>query len=87
MLFLPVYNSYDFPNVQECDDINLWEDYTALHNRIVSGKEKGKYLSYNCASQCFCGGWGNRLGGISMVLTLAVIMKSNFNQNATSFKH
>ena len=54
VLFLPVYNPYDFPNVQECDDINLWEDYAAVRNIIVLGKEKGKYLSYNCAIQCLC---------------------------------
>ena len=42
---------------------------------IVSGKEKGKYLRYTCVSQYSCGGWGNRLGGISVVFTLAVITK------------
>ena len=42
---------------------------------MVSGKEKGKYLRYNCVSQYSCGGWGNRLGGISVAFTLAVITK------------
>ena len=51
----------------------MWEEYAAFHNRIVSGEEKGKYLLYNCASQHSCGGWGNRLGGISVAFTLAVI--------------
>ena len=74
-MFLLVHNPYDFPNAQECGDINIWELYAAFHNRVVSGKEKGKYLRYNCASQHSCGGWGNRLGGISVAFTLAVITK------------
>lgn len=53
----------------------MWEEYAAFHNTVVSGKGRGKYLRYNCASQHSCGGWGNRLGGISVAFTLAVITR------------
>ena len=55
--------------------MSVWEDYTSLHHKIVTGQVKGKYLRYNCVSQFSCGGWGNRLGGISVALTLAVVTK------------
>lgn len=70
-----VHNPYDFPNVQECGNITVWEEYAAFHNRLLSGEGERKYLRYNCASQYSCGGWGNRLGGISVAFTLAVITR------------
>jgi len=75
LLFISDFNPYDFPNVQKCGNISVWNDYAAFHTRVVSGKEKGKYLQYNCVSQFSCGGWGNRLKGISVALTLAMIAR------------
>ena len=77
LLFLTtvrIYNPYDFPNVEECGDISVWEEYADFHKRVVSGKEKGKYLHYICNIRR-CGGWGNRISGISVAFTLAVISR------------
>jgi len=76
-LLFPASNPYHFPNPKECGDISVWKNYAAVHKGIVSGKEKGKYLRYSCMMRN-CGGWGNRLGGISIAFTLAVITNRAF---------
>jgi len=79
VLFISVvYNPYNFPDAAECGNISVWEEYATLHHKIVTGQVKGKFLRYNCVSQFSCGGWGNRLGGISVALTLAIITKRAF---------
>ena len=67
-----------FPNANLCGQDDIWQNYADLHASILSGKQKGKYLIYVCTQHRRCGGYGNRLHGISVLLIFAMLTKRAF---------
>ena len=37
-----------FPNANLCGNESLWKEYADFHASVLSGKQKGKYLIYEC---------------------------------------
>ena len=58
----------------------MWQKYAEFHASVLSGKHKGKYLIYDCTgnSSNICGGFGNRIQSITLLLTLAMLTKHVF---------
>ena len=67
-----------FPNVDFCGPSDVWENFADYHASVLSGKQKGKYLIYDCSSGYDCGGYGNRIHGITALLILAMLTKRVF---------
>ena len=66
-------DSFGFPVSGEfCGDTKLWLEYAEYHNRVVSGKERGKYLKYYC-NKDRCGGFGNRIEAITLGLIVSML--------------
>ena len=66
-----------FPNAKLCAQDDIWQNYADFHAAVLSGKQKGKYLIYDC-SERVCGGYGNRLHGITVLLIYAMLTKRVF---------
>ena len=81
----PTVPSKWFPNAYLCGKDDIWQKYADFHASVVSGKQKGKYLIYDCTIQQsnVCGGYGNRLQGIAILLILAMLTKRVFLIQAT----
>ena len=67
-----------FPNVNLCGEDDVWKNYADFHAAVLSGKQKGKYLIYECTPYQECGGIGNRLNGITVLLLFAMLTKRVF---------
>jgi len=63
-----------FPAANMCGGDKIWKDYADFHSSVLSGKQKAKYLVYDCSHRP-CGGHGNRINGIATLLVLAMITK------------
>ena len=74
----PAKPSKWFPNANLCGQDDLWQNYANFHASVLSGKQKGKYLIYECIDYEVCGGYGNRIHGISVLLTFAMLTKHVF---------
>ena len=55
----PVESSKWFPNDNLCGKDDTWQNYAKFHAAILSGKQRQKYLVYDCAGDYGCGGYGN----------------------------
>ena len=74
----PVVPSKWFSDANLCggsDDI--WQEYADFHAAVISGKQKGRYLIYDC-TQKECAGYGNRVQSISSLLIVAMFTKHVF---------
>ena len=74
----PVVPSKWFPNANLCggsDDI--WQQYADFHAAVISGKQKGKFLIFDC-TQRVCAGWGNRVQSITSLLIVAMLTNHVF---------
>ena len=73
-----------FPNSIFCAQDDIWQEYADFHASVLSGKQKGKYLIYDCTTtdpkdpKYECGGHGNRLHGITVLLLFAMFTKHVF---------
>ena len=63
-----------FPNANLCGGDNIWNKYADFHKSVLLGKEKQRYLKYSCTHKV-CGGYGNRIGGIAVLLIYAMFTK------------
>ena len=50
---------------------SLFTRYTEYHKQVVTQQIEGRFLKYVCAS--VCGGYGNRIEGITMALMFAIL--------------
>ena len=71
-----------FSNANLCGGDNIWQDYAQFHKSVLSGKEKAKYLIYDCTHKT-CGGYGNRISGITVLLIYAMLTKRALLLNMT----
>ena len=74
----PVIPSRWFPDANLCggsDDI--WQEYADFHNSVTSGKQKGKFLIFDC-TQTYCAGYGNRVQSNASLLIIAMLTKHVF---------
>ena len=63
-----------FPSARMCGGEQVWQEYAEFHHRVVTGQEKAKYLLYECFKRK-CGGYGNRIEGLTVLLVFAIITK------------
>ena len=49
----------------------VWNNYENFHERVVTKKRDGTFLKYTCNHPC--GGYGNRIQGITMALVFAIL--------------
>ena len=63
-----------FSNANLCGRNDIWQEYAEFHKSVSSGKVKGKYLIYKCTHHT-CGGYGNRISGITVLLVYAMLTK------------
>ena len=63
-----------FPSGRMCGGERLWQEYADFHHRVVTGQEKAKYLVYDCTRRK-CGGYGNRIEGLTVLLVFAMVTK------------
>ncbi|XP_065891466.1 uncharacterized protein [Dysidea avara] len=54
-----------------CKHSAVWDDYKELHKQVVTQQREGRFLKYVCNSRC--GGYGNRIQGITVALMLAIL--------------
>ena len=82
----PTVPSKWFRNAYLCGKDDIWQKYADFHASVVSGKQKGKYLIYDCTihKSDVCGGYGNRLQSITILLILAMLTKRVFLIQATN---
>ena len=73
----PIIPSKWFPNAYLCGEGDIWQKYADFHASVLSGKQKGKYLIYDCTihKSEICGGYGNRVQSITILLILAMLTK------------
>ena len=74
----PANPSKWFSNANLCGQDDLWQNYADFHASVLSGKQKGKYIVYDCIGYKVCGGYGNRMHGITVLLILAMLTKHVF---------
>ena len=79
----PVTPSKWFPNAKLCAENDVWQKYADFHASVLSGKQKqrGKFLIYDCTNKdpkYKCGGYGNRMHGITVLLILAMLTEYVF---------
>ena len=81
----PIIPSKWFPDAYLCGKDDIWQKYADFHASVVSGKQKGKYLIYDCTKKQadICGGYGNRVQSITILLILAMLTKRVFLIQAT----
>jgi len=63
-----------FSNANLCGGNDVWQDYTEFHKSVLSKKEKQRYLIYDCMHGT-CGGFGNRISGLAVLLAYAMLTK------------
>lgn len=80
----PVKPSKWFPNDNLCGKDTTWQNYADFHAAVLSGKQRQKYLVYSCAGDYGCGGYGNRLHGITLLLLLAMLTNHAFLMKITN---
>ena len=66
-----------FPNGNLCGEESVWKDYATFHHSVLSGQKSGQYLMFDC-TQGVCGGYGNRMHGITILLMFAILTKRVF---------
>ena len=66
-----------FTTANLCGGNNVWQEYADFHKSVLSEKEKGRYLVFKC-TQGACGGYGNRISGITVLLIYAMLTKRVF---------
>ena len=66
-----------FPNSNLCVQDDIWQNYSEFHASVLSGKQKSKYLIYDCTVGD-CGGYGNRINSITVIFMFAVLTKRVF---------
>ena len=74
----PIVPSKWFPNANLCggsDDI--WQQYADFHAAVISGKQKGKFLIFDCTKK-ECAGYGNRVQSITSLLIVAMLTNHVF---------
>ena len=74
----PVVPSKWFPNANLCggsDDI--WQQYADFHAAVISGKQKGKFLIFDCTQKEYAG-YGNRIQSITSLLIVAMLTNHVF---------
>ncbi|XP_065919472.1 uncharacterized protein [Dysidea avara] len=70
----PSCDNYTKPN---CNRISsILSDYAEHHKQVVMQKKKGKFLKFVCNR--LCGGYGNRILGITVTLLLAIASNRTF---------
>ena len=75
----PVKSTKWFPNSNLCVQDDIWQNYAEFHASVLSGKQKSKYLIYDCAVMgSVCGGYGNRLHAITVMFIFALLTKRVF---------
>ena len=77
----PIKPNKWFPDTNLCGQHNAWREYADFHSSVLSGKQKGKYLIYDCTNndpKYECGGYGNRIHGITVLLILSMLTKRVF---------
>ena len=74
----PVRPSKWFPNSNICAQDDIWQNYAEFHASVLSGKQKSKYLIYDCTVEKLCGGYGNRIEAITVILMFAMLTKRVF---------
>ena len=76
----PTVPSKWFPDAKLCGKDIVWQEYADFHASVLSGKQKGKYLIYDCTlpQADICGGYGNRIQSISILLILAMVTNHVF---------
>ena len=72
----PVKSSKWFSNANLCVQDDIWQNYAEFHASVLSGRQKSKYLIYNCAVSC--GGYGNRIHGVTVMFMFALLTKRVF---------
>lgn len=71
-------DDYGFPISGDfCGDKEQWKEYVHFHRSVVMGKQSGRFLKYTC-SKLRCGGFGNRIEGITMGLIMSMLTKRVF---------
>ena len=71
-------DDYGFPTTGDfCGDKEQWKEYVHLHRSVVTGKQNGRFLKYTC-SKLRCGGFGNRIEGITMGLVMSMLTNRVF---------
>ena len=80
----PANPSKWFTNANPCGQDDIWQNYADFHASVLSGKQKGKCIIYECIDHKLCGGFGNRIQGISVLLILAMLTKHVFLLQMTS---
>ena len=73
----PIIHSKWFPNAKLCGKDDVWQKYADFHASVTSGKQKGKYLIFDC-TQKICAGYGNRVQSITSLLILAMLTNHVF---------
>ena len=66
-----------FTNANLCGGNNVWQEYADFHKSALLEKGKGRYLVFEC-TYGYCGGYGNRLSGITVLLVYAMLTKRVF---------
>ena len=69
-----------FSNANLCGGNDIWQEYADFHKSVISGKVKQRYLTYKCTYGS-CGGYGNRINGITVLLLYAMLTKRAFLLN------
>jgi len=57
-------------------DSVVWTNYAKFHHLVVTQKQKGNFLIYECDGPC--GGYGNRIQGITIALMLSILSNRTF---------
>ncbi|XP_065890536.1 uncharacterized protein [Dysidea avara] len=65
----PPCNDFTRPTCQVFSSV--FAHYAEYHKQVVTQQREGKFLKYVCNSQC--GGYGNRIQGITVALMLAIL--------------
>ena len=63
-----------FSNANLCGGNDIWQEYAELHKSMLSEKKNIKFLVYDCTDG-ICGGYGNRISGITVLLVYAMLTK------------
>ena len=73
----PTKQSKWFPNANLCGKDDVWQKYADFHKSVTSGKQKGKYLVYDCTREVSAG-YGNRMQSITSLLLIAMLTNHVF---------
>ena len=66
------YQCDDFTKPNYCEHVAaVLDEYKELHKQVVTQQTEGRFLKYICNSRC--GGYGNRIQGITLALMFAIL--------------